>query len=98
VGILAALIAPAPSPSASASIDPFNLDPAKFPPPPAWLLPAVIVITALAAAALAVMLVMWAMAKRKAAALGPERRSDWIDLKEVDAEARRHPRRAKPSD
>lgn len=88
----------APSPSASAPPDPFNPDVTIFPDPPGWLFPAVMVVFGIGLSVVVVMLVMWSMARKKAAALGPAPRKDWVDLNEVDAEARTHIRRAKTRD
>ncbi|MBN2176360.1 MAG: hypothetical protein JW722_01725 [Demequinaceae bacterium] len=90
------VVSPSPSPSVS-YIDPFGPWPVdKYPPAPDWLLPAVMVVFVAACLTIAVLLVMWGIARRKsAAALAAGRgiTSTWVDLKEFDPKA--DPRRPK---
>ena len=90
------IVDPTPSPSASL-VDPFGRWPVeKYPPPPDWLLPVVVGIFFAATLTIAVLLVMWGIARRKSAAAlaaGRGATSDWVDLKEFDPKA--DPRRPK---
>jgi hypothetical protein len=84
-----------PSPSPSASIDPFYPLPDYIPPAPDWLLPVVLALFSVVSLGIAVLLVMWGIARRKSAALARARaaESSWVSLMDFDPKA--DPRRPK---
>jgi hypothetical protein len=89
------MIEPSPSPSVS-WIDPFNLLPDEIPPAPDWLLPVVLVLFCVVALGIAILLVMWGIARRKSAAVlaaGRSTTSSWVSL--VDFDPKADPRRPK---
>jgi hypothetical protein len=89
-------IDPTPSPSGSL-VDPFGPWPVeKYPDPPGWLLPTVMVIFFVAALSIAVLLVMWGVARRKSAAAlaaGRAGNAEWVNLSDFNPKA--DPRRPK---
>lgn len=88
-------IYPSPVPSGS-FVDPFYPLPEDIPPAPGWLLPTVLVIFFAAALSIAVLLVMWGVARRKSAAVlaaGRATTAERVNLRDFDPRA--DPRRPK---
>lgn len=84
-----------PTPEPSISVDPFGpIDPDLFPPPPPWLLPTIWVIFWVAVAVVSTLIVMWWLSRRRDhQAMLAQRRTDWIDLNDLDPRAdRRRPK------